>query len=103
MNADPHMYEVIDRMNDELAEEQDRNQKEQQRLRDRIKELEEKLKHSEIVISDIAERYEQQACAECGLLISWEFLCDDHEKCGGCCGLHECNVHRYGPDHGIPE
>ena len=68
-------HKVIDRMNEELAEEQERNKKEEQKLRDRIKELEEKLKHSEIVISDIAERYEQQACAECGLLVSVEWIC----------------------------
>jgi len=101
--AEVEWHEVIDRMNEELAEEQERNQKEQQILRDRIKELEEKLKHSEIVISDIAERYEQQACAECGLLISVEFLCYDHEKCQGCCNLNKCNVYRFGEDHGIPE
>tara|TARA_R100000935_G_scaffold23297_1_gene42580 strand:- start:46 stop:318 length:273 start_codon:yes stop_codon:yes gene_type:complete len=90
-------------MNDELAEEQDRNQKEQQILRDRIEELEKKLDKKELIISNVAERYEFQGCAECESLISHEWLCYDHEKCDACCGLHQCNVDRYGPDHGIPE
>jgi len=51
---EPHISDVIDRMNEELAEEQDRNQKAQEEL----EELKEKLKQAESQSTEFAQMIE---------------------------------------------
>ena len=95
MDLEPHMSDVIDRMNEELAEEQDRNQKEEEKLKEEIKKLKEEKARLENIIDDVAEKYDFCVCVDCGLLQNPDFICF-HEKCEGCCDEVQCMNERYG-------
>ena len=96
MDLEPHMSDVIDRMNEELAEEQDRNQKEEEKLKEEIKKLKEEVKDKQLIIDDICDRYQFTPCAECGILYSFEWICHEHGKCEFCCQEVPCMNERFG-------
>jgi translation elongation factor EF-G len=96
MSEEEPMYEVIEKMNKELADEQERHKEEEKKLRLIIINLN---KEKDKLLEDrneIASRYEQDKCSECGGFHTYEWLCEKHFQCEWCCQTDECQNQRFG-------